>query len=158
MTQVSRPRFVKRSQNYTTLSLLDLQGEDRLSFPDGEQGVHHYRKQLARQAIDLGKIIMSDLHLGSSGKPEIDLLAPLLATDRDTVHTVGAMYFQIDPAQFLFPLIQTWTVDSQTAETLLVRRQGDQVLYLNELRHRSNTALRFQLPLDNPNLPAAQAA
>lgn len=36
------------------------------------------------------------------------------------MRAVGALYFEVDPAQFLFPLIQTWPAESQTAETLLV--------------------------------------
>jgi PAS domain S-box-containing protein len=47
---------------------------------------------------------------------------------------------------------------SDTAETLLVRRQGKEVVFLNDLRHRRNTALRLALPVDNRMLPAARAA
>jgi hypothetical protein len=38
-----------------------------------------------------------------------------------------------------------------------VRRDGDQVLYLNELRHHKGTALALLLPLDHPDLLAARA-
>jgi diguanylate cyclase (GGDEF)-like protein/PAS domain S-box-containing protein len=37
----------------------------------------------------------------------------------------------------------------------LVRRDGNQVMFLNELRHRKGTALSLHLPLDSPGLPAA---
>ena len=63
----------------------------------------------------------------------------------------------IDPNQFLYPLIQTWPTPSPSAETLLVRREGDEVVYLNELRHRKNTALNLRLPLSQADLPAASA-
>jgi PAS domain S-box-containing protein len=65
----------------------------------------------------------------------------------------------IDPNTFLYPHIQSWPTPSRTAETLLVRREGDQVLYLNELRHRKGTALRLGLPLgpSRGQLPSADA-
>ncbi|MBV5276850.1 PAS domain S-box protein, partial [bacterium] len=55
------------------------------------------------------------------------------------------------------PLIQTWPTASASAETLLIRHDGESVLYLNELRHRAGTALTLRLPDNNPTLPAALA-
>lgn len=53
---------------------------------------------------------------------------------------IGVMMFRIDPVRFLYPQIQSWPVPSATAETLLVRKDGDNVV-LNELRHRKGTIL-----------------
>ena len=58
------------------------------------------------------------------------------------------MALRIDPNRFLYPYIQTWPVPSASAETLLFRGEGDHVLFLNELRHRSNTALKLRVPFD----------
>ncbi len=74
----------------------------------------------------------------------------LLGTHRRTL-------LKIDPERFLFPLIQTWPTPSRSAETLLVRREGDEVVFLNELRHQRNTALRLRFPLARAGLPAARA-
>jgi PAS domain S-box-containing protein len=68
------------------------------------------------------------------------------------------LLLSVDPNQFLFPLIQSWPTASPSAETLLVRREGHDVIYLNELRHGRNTALRLRLSLDKNELPAARAA
>lgn len=153
---LARLGAIKRSQNYSTLILIDSQGVPRLSLNDELQG-NDYRKQIALQAMNSRQVIMSDIHPGSSGKQEIDLVAPLLSGSGDNTRAVGTLYFEVDPVRFLFPLIQTWPAESRTAETLLVRREGDQVLFLNQLRHRSDTAMTFRLPIDTPNLPAAQA-
>jgi PAS domain S-box-containing protein len=40
---------------------------------------------------------------------------------------------------------------------LLIRQEGNDVLYLNELRHRTGTALTLRLPIVDKNLPAARA-
>ncbi|MBM3892093.1 MAG: PAS domain S-box protein, partial [Verrucomicrobia bacterium] len=64
---------------------------------------------------------------------------------------------RINPSQYFFPLIQSWPTSSWTAETLLVRREGDDVVYLNELRHRKGTAMNLRTPGSAKNLPAAMA-
>ena len=71
---------------------------------------------------------------------------PLLA--EDTV--AGFVLLRIDPADYLFPMIQSWPTSSPSAETLLAERQGDAVLFLNELRHRRGTALKLRLPVHAP--------
>jgi PAS domain S-box-containing protein len=39
-------------------------------------------------------------------------------------------------ADWLFPVLKTWPTPRASGETLLFQRDGDQVLYLNELQHR----------------------
>lgn len=69
----------------------------------------------------------------------------------------GVVYLVEDPAQYLFPLLHEWPSDKETAETHLVRAEGDQVRYLNRLRHRSEQSLGFALPLSTPKLTEAVA-
>ncbi len=71
---------------------------------------------------------------------------------------VGALEVRINPYELLYPLVQSWPARTLTAETLLVRREGNEVVYLNELRHRENTALNLRFPMgQNMNLPAVSA-
>jgi len=58
---------------------------------------------------------------------------------------------------FLFPLIQTWPKPSDSAETLLAERQGDHVLFLNELRHKKGTALSMTIEMTQTQVPVVQA-
>ena len=62
------------------------------------------------------------------------------------------------PNTYLYPFIERWPAASLTAETLLVRREGNEAVFLNELRFQTNTALNLRVPLDRVALPAAQAA
>ena len=81
------------------------------------------------------------------------LAVPLL----DSQKPVGAVLLRIDPYQFLYPFIQAWPMPSRTSETLLVQREGNEVVFLNELRHRKNSALSLRLKLTQAQLPAALA-
>jgi PAS domain S-box-containing protein len=55
-------------------------------------------------------------------------------------------------------MIQRWPTPSRTAETLLVRRDGHDALFLNELKFQTNTALKLRIPLESTNVPAVKAA
>ena len=143
---------------YKTLMLLDRQGTVRLSLTDsfvlGEEEV-----RLARKAMDSRQAIFSDFHRNSYGDKgiSIDLVAPLTVAGSDAARLVGAAVLQIDPYTFLYPMIRTWPVESASAETLLVRQEGNEILFLNDVRHRDGTALALRMPLDTPGLPSASA-
>jgi PAS domain S-box-containing protein len=98
-----------------------------------------------------------DLHVGDTpGQSTLEIIVPLFATTGLEAPPTGYALFQIDPALYLFPLLQLWPTPSATAETMLVRREGGDVVYLNTPRHRSATPLSQRIPLDTPNLIAAR--
>jgi PAS domain S-box-containing protein len=101
------------------------------------------------------KGVLSDFFRDPKGIIYIDAIAPV---PDNTGQPIAIMVLRSKAAEFLYPLIQSWPTPSKTAETLLVCREGDSVLFLNELRHRPNTALTLRFPLTDTTLPAAQAA
>ena len=103
-----------------------------------------------------GQVDHTDLYLGQDGKPTLDFVAAVVGSSSANPHPTGYLLTRVDPAAYLYPELLSWPVPSKTGETLLVRRDGDHVLYLNELRHRSDTSLVMTLPFD-PDLPAARA-
>ncbi|MDO9107110.1 MAG: PAS domain S-box protein [Methylovulum sp.] len=83
----------------------------------------------------------------------LDFVAPLTAMPGPA----PVIVLHIDPTDWLFPMLQTWPTPSTSGEALLFRRDGDQILYLSELRHQKNTAARLRIPVATQNLLAAQA-
>ena len=71
---------------------------------------------------------------------------------------MAVVVVEVDPHQFLYPHIQHWPTPSPTAESLLVRREGDEVVFLNSLRHKADAALSLRMPIDNKNRIAVKAA
>lgn len=151
---------IQQEQGYKTISLLDKESAVMISTndryaPDMEE------KKLAVAAMRDQRVLFSDLHRGirAANKVAIDCVAPLMATDaKKGTHIVGALLFEIDPDSFLYPMIQSWPTKSQSAETLLVRRDGDDVLFLNEVRHKKGAALSLRIPLTDTQRPAVLAA
>jgi PAS domain S-box-containing protein len=53
-------------------------------------------------------------------------------------------------------MLAFWPAPSKTAETLLFRHDGEQVVFLNELRHRQDTAAKLHFPLASKDLLATK--
>ncbi len=87
----------------------------------------------------------------------MDILVPLFLTQEKGRIPVGVLQLVILPSKRLYPLLLSWPTLSPSAETLLVRKEGNQVVFLNELRHRKGAALSLRFPLSAKNLPAAMA-
>ncbi|MBF0561704.1 MAG: response regulator [Alphaproteobacteria bacterium] len=88
---------------------------------------------------------------------DLDMFIPLVEINGVNRTTIGIIFAKIDVRRDLFPMIQSWPTPSPTAETLLVEKVGDKIVYLNDLRHRQGTAAVMTAPATDPRLPAAIA-
>ncbi|MGA9363894.1 MAG: PAS domain S-box protein [Bacteroidota bacterium] len=143
---------------YESIFLLDRKGEVRLAVDPKRKQIGKGVQTLARDAMRAKKVVFSDLRRDEvTDGIDLDIFVPLLVHQEGGTLCIGACVLRIDPYHFLYPLIQSWPTPSRTSETLLIRREGSEVLFLNELRHAKNTALSFRLPLNDERLPAALA-
>lgn len=99
--------------------------------------------------------VFGKFHFSASGRIYLDIA---MAMQDHSGRPLLVVVFTVDVKESFFPMIQIWPTDSQTAETILVRRDGDEVLYLNELRHQKNTALTLRFPVSKGKMPSVQAA
>ncbi|MFZ3018010.1 MAG: PAS domain S-box protein [Gallionella sp.] len=146
---------LQHAEGYVNLVLLDRRGVVRLSLVDGF-ALAAEDAQPVKQAVDSGEVVFKDFHHDSQGEHGIrfDLMAPLTVAGEKVV---GVMELEIDPYISLYPMIRSWPARSESAESLLVRREGNDVLFLNDLRHKKATALNLRVSADDPDLPAAMA-
>jgi len=143
---------VGRVRGWSGVVLLDTAGRPLLVAGDAElpPGV-----ELAADIVRQPRIELIDLHRNAQGDAYYGLLAPIRAAD-DVVLGVAYLAWRADTT--LFPLVESWPVPTRTAETYLVRRDGDGVRFLSPLRHQPGTALTVTRPLTGTDLPAARAA
>jgi len=148
-------RTLQTYYQYGDILLVDPQGTIRLSL-SGQVGTIE-AKDIATlaEAARQRRPMLSELDRVNDRQPHLDTVAPIVA--EGGLGVVGGLVLRIDADRFLYPLIQRWPGPSESAETLLVRRDGDQVLFLNELRHQQQTALRLRIPLVRKDVPAVMA-
>ncbi|MFZ4857768.1 MAG: response regulator [Desulfuromonadaceae bacterium] len=116
-------------------------------------------RQLIAETVRKPDVSFSDFHRDADdGDIHLNLVVPIGHTVGKQFTTVAVLVLDIDPNQFLYPQIKLWPTASRSAETLMVERRGDEVLFLNELRHRSDTALKLRAPLADRSMPSVRAA
>ena len=149
----------RRGEEYQSVVLLDPGYRARLASPGSAGPVSPELQASAREAVRTRQPVLCDLHRDPATQQIIlAVVAPIFPPDRDAVGApAGVVGLMVEPHRFLFPFIQAWPSPSRTAETLLVRQEGDAVVYLHDVRHRANTGLEMRAALGNSDLPAARA-
>lgn len=135
-----------KNPEYRLIVLLDSRGDEILRVGASLETVGPFAREYVRTAHRAGKVILSDFHYGVQSHIHLDMAVPLMLKSASGVQVIGTLLLRIDPGRHLYPLVQSWPTPSGTAETLLVRRDGNDTLFLNELRHRKGTALVLRLP------------
>lgn len=155
---LSRMRSLQRHYAYEDVILVDVQGNVLLSLQGSQEPLDGEALRVLQIALVTQQAQLTDLHLGVNDQtPHIGVIAPLVLMRNSREDLIGAFILQSDTRQFLYPLIMSWPLPSQSAESLLVRREGDQVLFLNEVRHQADTALKLRIPLSDAQVPAVKA-
>ncbi|MBC8017242.1 MAG: PAS domain S-box protein [Verrucomicrobia bacterium] len=116
-------------------------------------------RKLINAALRKKEAVLTDLHIHDGvGEFDINLIIPIIDPEISTSDCIAVIVIDINPLIHLYPLLRTWPTPSRTGENQLVRHDGDDVLYLNELRFRDKSALTLRQPLTQKNTPAVRAA
>jgi PAS domain S-box-containing protein len=147
--------LLRNHYNYENIFLISTEGKLLLSLDKTLEQVDPSTNYHCKEALRNKKPHLSDFYFcRAHHKIHYDVFAPIL--DNNNI-PIAVIVLRINPHDYLYPLIQSWPTTSKTGETLIVKKDGDSVMYLNELRHSSNTALKLRIPLTNIQLPAVQA-
>jgi PAS domain S-box-containing protein len=137
--------------------LMDAQGVTRLSAPAGLKPASSDTVRAAAKVLRSGQVAIKDFHRHEDNqRVYLAVLMPILGEQKASP-PLGVLVLRLDPTTYLYPFIQRWPTPSQSAETLLVRREGNEAVFLNELRFQTNTALSLRVPLEKTEFSAVKA-
>lgn len=144
----------RQGKGYSAITLRDGQGQLLWGSERAPRGIKQQVAASIRKASQEDRVSMLGIYRGVAGTLRLDMLAPLLlAGPRPPVIVLHS-----NPSDWLLHTLQNWPSPSPSGETLLFRRDADQILFLNELRHRAGTAAKLRIPLASARLLAAQVA
>jgi PAS domain S-box-containing protein len=147
----SRLEQMRGSHGFSAIELYDPQGRYLL----GTGAVPERTAPVLRTALEQVKrdqqIHQAGPYRHPNGTTHLDFVVPLTTT-----LPIPYLVLHIDLAEWLYPVLQTWPIPSDTGDTVLFRRDGDQVQYLNQLRHRPDAAMSLRRPLGSLALLSAQ--
>ncbi len=139
---------------YDRVCLLDAAGVERACVPAATEPAEPHLLADALEVLRTRRPTLLDFHREDPGGAiHLAVLAPIL----DQGQALGVLVLRIDPRQYLYPMLRRWPTSSRTGEALLVRREGEEVVFLNDLRFRANAALNLRIPLTQRDNPAARA-
>ena len=111
---------------------------------------------LSGQAMETRQPLLGDLFQApGTDRAYIAVAAPLFADGRSDGQLLGAIVIIADPQRFLYPLIDSWPIASATAESLLLRDEGQEIRFLNSPRHGVYNAFSLRLAKSRHELLAA---
>lgn len=98
----------------------------------------------------------TDLHLAEGASPiHLGLNVPLRT--RAGAPVFGTLLAGLDPETELFPLLAGWPAPSNTAESLLMRREGSEVVFLTPLRKHPNRFPPLRISTEQTAVAAVRA-
>ncbi|MCK6469687.1 MAG: ATP-binding protein [Candidatus Brocadia sinica] len=140
-------------KHYNIISIIDgANGEVVISTYPGIVGktlssFGSYIDTLGKKEVAVKDIYTSEL----TDQNCMTYFCPVCMTDTITLESsdiiIGAILLDVNVKNSVEPVIRNWPGMGTTGETLLVRREGNTIVYLNDLRHKEGAALQFISPI-----------
>jgi len=120
-------------------------------------GNEQHLRKLTEEVIQKDDVVLRDFHRDETGgRIHLSLNVPVKPPGARA--PVGALLLGIDARRYLGQFLRPWPIASTTAEALLVRREGNEAVFLNDLRQHPDAALNFRIPLNQTERPAVQGS
>lgn len=146
-----------KQHDYDEILLIAPDGEELVTLSGKFNRYHDFQPHLKRSFLNSHPILL-DLHQDTEiQSPHLSIISPLYEHESGEEKPLAAIIYIIDASQYLYPLLESYPLPSDSAETLLVRRDGEDALFLNELRFQPDAALNLRIPLNQSDVPAVMA-
>ncbi|MCY2989765.1 MAG: PAS domain S-box protein [Planctomycetota bacterium] len=145
-------------EDYDQVRLMDVQDVTRLSAPAELNPASPDTVEIASEVLRSGQITIQDFYRHKHNQRiYLAVLVPIL-DEQEANRPLGMLVLRIDPTTYLYPFIQRWPTPSRTAETLLVRRDGNDAIVLSEAKFQTDAALKLRISLEKSQFPIVKAA
>jgi two-component system, cell cycle sensor histidine kinase and response regulator CckA len=146
---------MNRSQEYAAAALFDGRGNPLLVVP-ASANISGPRLAAMLHELPAARTVQEgSLGRSATGTIHMDWLVPIFSGTEPA--PVGAILLRVDPEKILYPLLAGWPVPSESAETVLLRRDGQEIVFLNRLRHDPDAVLTRR-SMDDARLLATKVA
>jgi two-component system, cell cycle sensor histidine kinase and response regulator CckA len=154
---LSRLRLLKQEFLCEDILFVNASGKIYFRLNSSSSPLHKATLKTLGEAFQKRKPDLTDLYLSPEvDQPQIDIIAPLFIDKAGSATPSGAAIFQYNAKNSLYSIIH-WPIPTRSAVALLARREGDSVLFLNELPYRKGSALKYGLQLNEKDAPAVQS-
>ncbi|WP_265944462.1 PAS domain-containing protein [Dechloromonas sp. A34] len=142
----------RKSRGFAAVIMLDHNGQRLWASTDIAAEPSADLRQTAQRAARDGQIHRMNPEIDAAGKVHLDLVVPLTGI----AESPPLIILRANLADWLFLSLETWPVPSRSAESVLFRRDGEQIVFLNELRHHRDSAEKLRFPIVGTELLATK--
>jgi PAS domain S-box-containing protein len=151
-------KSLSQNYDYKNALLISNNGEVRLAYPNSDTLIGNHLMPLLPEIVKGRQVVLTDLHRANLVSfVHLDLVVPLIDRSKNDTLVLGLLTLRIDPKKVLYPILQSWPTLNESTEAILFRREGDSIVYLNELRYHKNSILDYRKSVTSFKLPAALA-
>lgn len=143
-------------KRYSNMAFLTVKGAVIAATPGYVAGTEKPFKEAFERAAQKGGPQLTDIYRTADDRLRMAMFSPLSSGGRGG-KPVCVLVIKIDPEIRFYNLLRAAPLFITAAETLLVRKEGEYVLYLNELDNLPGSALKLTRRLSEEFLPAAAA-
>jgi two-component system, cell cycle sensor histidine kinase and response regulator CckA len=152
---LTRLEVLRKEEGYRNVALATPNGRLMLSADVRPVQLDAAAEEMIARAVAAGDPVFGDLFRCTiCGEIHLDLAAPILD---EAKRPVAVLLLRSDPETLIYPVVRSWPLPTTSAETLLVRRDGDGLLFLNSLRFRPDPPLSRRDLLSDTERPTVQA-
>jgi PAS domain S-box-containing protein len=145
----------KEQYGFENVFISTTDGKLFISSDPGYKSIDFLTSAKIKETVKSKNIIITDFFRIEKEKPIfLDIIAPIL-NDRNIV--IAAIIFRVNPNNYLYPLIQSLPIPGKTFEFVILRKDGDSIVYLSDLQFLKNTALNLRIPLSSKENPGVRA-
>lgn len=152
---IKQLELIKKNYDYDELFITTIYEPFRIVLKTGTEDTLNIPVETIKKSVSTGEVEFSDFYICPiAHEIHLDFSAPLMNNNQEVF---ASIVFRIDPNKYLYPLISNWPGISKEGETLILRKEGDYALVLNELLHQKDAALKLKLPITETQYPSVQA-
>ncbi len=147
---------MKSNHDYSCIAILSRQGKIIFSLKDARVKINAEDISDALSSLSSKKIILTDFRSESLAEENyIDNYVPVFTNKGKTALCV--ILLRIDPAKIFYKMVESSGGIFSTLDFVLIKKNKDSVLFLNNVRFKKNTALRYAVSLSDTNVVVAKA-
>jgi len=135
------------------IAILDVvNGEIVMSTTESNIGLMDSDYKYYLNMLETNEMPFKDIHYsGYTKQIGMTFFGAMKRTDPITLEETefinGIVLIRVNTNDAIETLIQEWPGRGETGESILVRRDEDRLIFLNNTRHRDNTALKMSIPV-----------
>ncbi len=147
---------LKNNHNYQNIFITGGDGKIYFTLDSNLVSIDSVALTEFKKAFNQKKILINDFYYcNTHNQIHLDFISPILDEENNPL---ALLVFRIDPKDYLFPLIDKWPLPSKTGESLLLRVEDQNVIYLSPLNNNKNRKLTIKNSLFEKELISVKGA